>query len=295
MTFVHSSLTPIAIFGKLHQEAHFEELAEFFSLLSKSGFKAAIAPRFYNYLIDKGIPLPDNCYSSDTVPEDTQTLISIGGDGTFLKAAQWLHGREVPILGINTGTLGFLANYSLKDASVLLDGICKGKVKIEPRTVLKIEGDKLPKHIFPYALNEVAILKDETSSMITVHTLIDGFFLADYRADGLVISTPTGSTAYNLSVGGPIVQPTLNCRIISPVAPHSLTMRPLVVDATSPIEAVTTSRAFNYRLSLDGRSFVMRCGTSIIIRTAPFKTAVLHLPDYNFASTLRQKLFWAQH
>lgn len=285
--------TKIAIFGNRHQESHIDELNVFFRALSSMPIEFYIASRFYNYLLDKGISLPSNCFPAEKVENDVAGLMSIGGDGTFLRATQWLHGADIPLLGINTGTLGFLSNYSLADAPVLLEEFLSGKLIVEHRSVLMIESDKLPPHIFPYALNEVAILKDETSSMINIHTSIHGFYLADYSADGLVIATPTGSTAYNLSAGGPIMQPTLDCRLITPIAPHSLTMRPLVVDSDSEIEAVTTSRAQNYRVSLDGRSFVMRCGTRIKVRPAPFKVSVAQRKDCNFASTLRQKLFWA--
>lgn len=293
MSEMSQPVADIAIFGNRHQESHLRGLTDLFGLLAETDFSVAVNSRFYDYLVSKGIELPPNCRMVEEIPASVQALISIGGDGTILRAAQWIGSREIPILCINTGTLGFLSNYTLAEASELLEELRSGDLLVESRSVLKVSGDEIPSHISPYALNEVAILKDETSSMINVHTSLDGYFLADYRADGLLIATPTGSTAYNLSLGGPIVQPTVSCRVISPVAPHSLTMRPLVVDAVSLIEALTTSRAQTYRVSLDGRSFVMKCGSSIRITPAPFKVKLMHRRSYNFASALRKKLYWA--
>lgn len=283
----------IAISGSRHQDAHFPGLRRLFGLLHEAGFKACVQRRFFCYLDDGGMELPPSFRPADEPSPLAEAAISLGGDGTFLRAAQWIADRRIPILGINTGNLGFLAHSSMDDAGTLVDALRERRFITEPRMLLRIEGDQIPGQIWPYALNEIAILKEDTSSMINVRTEIDGYFLADYLADGLLISTPTGSTAYNLSAGGPILQPSLEGRVISPVAPHSLTMRPLVVDAESPITATTTSRALTYRVSLDGRSFVMRCGTSIRITRAPFPVLMLRLPDDNFASTLRQKLHWA--
>ena len=144
-----------------------------------------------------------------------------------------------------------------------------------------------------YALNEVAILKDETSSMIHIHTDLDGIFLADYSADGLIIATPTGSTGYNMSAGGPLLQPVMDAMVITPVAPHSLTQRPLVVSGGSRVTATTESRSSLYRVSVDGSSFTLPEGSTIEICRAPYCLNILTRPDGDFASTLRHKLTWA--
>ena len=283
----------LAICGSRHQDSCLPEISRFFGLLAEEGFSAHIHPRFYSYLTDKGVRRPAGFRSADMQPGGAVAALSLGGDGTFLRAAQWIGDSEIPILGINTGHLGFLAHCSLADASEVASLLASGNFSSSPRMLLKVEGDQVPGHIWPYALNEVAILKEDTSSMINVDTSIDGYFLADYLADGLIIATPTGSTGYNLSVGGPILQPELDCSVISPIAPHSLTMRPLVVGADTTIKATVTSRALTYRVSLDGRSFVMKCGSSITINRAPFCIHALSLPGDNFPSTLRQKLHWA--
>ncbi len=286
------SLT-IAVCGSRHQDSYLESLRNFFVRMAEAGFDACVNRRFYNYLVDKGMRLPACFLPVDSPISTAVAAISIGGDGTFLRTAQWVGGSSIPILGVNTGHLGFLAHYSPDDADAIAGALKAGEFLVEKRMLLKVESPFIPDHIRPFALNEVAILKEDTSSMITVHTEIGGRFLADYLADGLVISTPTGSTGYNLSVGGPILQPTLDCRVISPIAPHSLTMRPLVVDADTVIKATTTSRAHTYRVSLDGRSFVMGCGTAISISRADFSISVLRLTSDLFADTLREKLHWA--
>lgn len=283
----------IAICGSRHQDRCLPDIIRFFSLLAEKGFSAQIHPRFYSYLTDRGVELPDKFLPVAVPSRDAVATLSLGGDGTFLRAAQWTGDSEIPILGINTGHLGFLAHCSLDDAPRVASILASGSFSSSPRMLLKVEGDQVPAHIWPFALNEVAILKEDTSSMINVNTRIDGYFLADYLADGLIIATPTGSTGYNLSVGGPIVQPELDCRVISPIAPHSLTMRPLVVGADAPIKATVTSRALTYRVSLDGRSFVMKCGSAITVSRAPFTVRAVSLPGDNFPSTLRQKLHWA--
>ncbi len=283
----------LAICGSRHQDQFLPDIQRLCNLLADTGFSAQINPRFHSYLTDKGVILPKSFYPAEMPSPQCRAAISLGGDGTFLRAAQWVGTSDIPIVGINTGHLGFLAHYSLEDSMRVANALATNEFSSRPRMLLEVKGQHIPSHIWPFALNEVAILKEDTSSMINVHTRIDGYFLADYLADGLLIATPTGSTGYNLSVGGPIVEPELDCRLISPIAPHSLTMRPLVVGAEAPIQATVTSRALNYRVSLDGRSFVMKCGSSITVSRAPFSIRVASLPDDNFASTLRQKLHWA--
>lgn len=259
-----------------------------------AGISVAIERRFALYLQRNGYSLPETCRLVDTPVDGTTAAISIGGDGTFLRTARWVGQKNIPILGINTGHLGFLAGYTLQEAPSLIDMLIHGTGIIEKRNLLHVESPDIPADIFPYALNEVAILKDDTSSMISVHTELNGTFLADYLADGLLISTPTGSTGYNLSVGGPILQPTLHTVCIAPIAPHTLTLRPIVVAGDSVLRAVTTSRAEHYRVSLDGCSFVMDAGSSITVRMADFCISILRRADTDFATTLRNKLLWGQ-
>lgn len=284
----------IAICGSRHQEGFLDEIAALLRRLSADGVDVCLESRFFHYLESRLPEMPAGLRHSPGIPPEADLVASIGGDGTFLRTARLVADLEIPILGINTGHLGFLANYSLAEAASLGRELCDDDFSVESRSVLRVEAPLFPESVWPYALNEVAILKEDTSSMITVHTELDGYFLADYLADGLIVATPTGSTGYNLSVGGPILQPTLECRVLSPIAPHSLTMRPVVVDAFSAVTATTTSRAHTYRVSLDGRSFVMACGTTIKIVRAPFSVKVLHRRRDDFASTLRHKLLWGR-
>lgn len=286
----------IAIFGNRHQEGNLHDLQKFFVILDSREFRVSIHSRFAAYLNENGVTFGPGVVMTDEFPEAAECVISIGGDGTFLRAAQWVANREIPILGINTGHLGFLASYSLDETEELLSTIAGGMGCIERRALLEVKGDCVPDGFWSYALNEVAVLKAETASMVTVRAEIDGRFLADYLSDGLVISTPTGSTAYNLSVGGPILQPTLGCLVLSPIAPHSLTMRPLVVGGASDIVLSAYSRSKYARVSLDGRSFMMRCGgeDSIRITRAPFSVMLLRRPESTFSDLLRTKLLWGQ-
>lgn len=286
-------LTKIAIFGNEYQDAHIEYISLLLNSLTDAGLQVEIQKDFMAYLSGKGLR-SGSWAQTETPSPDTGAVVSIGGDGTFLHAAEWVADREIPILGVNSGHLGYLANYSPDEAPGLVADLIEGNLEIERRILLKVEGKEIPADIWPYALNEVALLKDDTSSMINVNTEIDGRYLTDYLADGLLISTPTGSTGYNLSAGGPILQPTLGCLLLSPVAPHSLTMRPLAVSSESHIRAITTSRAGCFRLSLDGRSFSMKSGAEIKITKAGFPMLVMRRADDDFAATLRKKLHWGR-
>ena len=285
-------MNTLAIFGNHYQQGHLAGLRNFFANLAAKGFRVYVEHDFAHYLNSVGVDT-DAFFVVEAFPRGVECVVSIGGDGTFLQAAQWVGRRETPILGINTGHLGFLASYSLDDTDELLDVMADGRGRIERRAVIEVVSDAMPDGFWPYALNEVAVLKGDSASMVTVHAEIDGYFLADYMSDGLVVSTPTGSTAYNLSLGGPILQPTLSCLVLSPIAPHSLTMRPLVVSGGSCIVLTPKSRVRECRVSLDGRSFMVSSGDSLMLKEAPFKVCVVRRPNGNFSALLRNKLGWA--
>lgn len=282
----------IAVFGNKHQEAHIKELSTLFDLLSRHNVWVEMEESFYRYL----------CSVMDTPPEINDLItddsfnaaiaLSIGGDGTFLRTAQRVGDKEIPILGINTGHLGYLADVKVDEINHKLQNLLEGKYNVEPRTMIAVTSTYAPLEIWQYALNEVAILKEDTSSMIEMEATIDKSRLATYLADGLIISTPTGSTGYNLSVGGPIVAPSAPVWVISPVAAHSLTMRPLIVSDDSVISVTTRSRTETYRISLDGRSQILPVGTTVEIHRAPFVTRVIQRLDHQFTDTLRSKLLW---
>lgn len=285
----------VAVFGHRHQQPHLPALASFLGMLAAGGLRLTFESSFARHLADEGVSLPTGSETADSFPATARLLVSVGGDGTLLRAARWNGRTETPILGINTGHLGFLAAYTLDETEALRkalfdpDGLC-----VERRSMLQAQCPGMPDSIYPFALNEVAILKDDTASMITVHTEADGALLADYLVDGLILSTPTGSTAYNLSVGGPIIQPTLGCMVLSPVAPHTLTLRPVVISGDTEVCCRVSSRSGNCRVSLDGDSFVVSDGASLTVRRAPFGVRIVRRPGEDFATTLRQKLLWGR-
>ncbi|MDE7438646.1 MAG: NAD(+)/NADH kinase [Muribaculaceae bacterium] len=285
----------ISIYGNRQQEGYLPLLSRFFVRLLERGFEVSMASGFAASLRDQSVALPAEILVAEELPDDAECVVSIGGDGTFLRAAQWVGKREVPILGINTGHLGFLASYSLDQMEELMDVVADNTATYERRMVLQVSCASMPEDFWPYALNEVSLLRGETASMVTVHAEVNGHFLADYMADGLVVATPTGSTAYNLSVGGPIMEPTLQCLVLSPIAPHSLTMRPLVIDGGSVVTLHADSRIDNSRVSLDGRYYnIPSDGSALEIRKADFEVVVMRRPNSQFARLLRNKLLWGQ-
>ncbi len=287
----------IAIFGKRRQSPEdIQSISELFDLLSRRDVFTVVQRHFFDAVVkDLGsVPPVDDVFEDDDFTADI--AISIGGDGTFLRTARWVGTKEVPIVGINTGHLGFLAEESLRDAPDVVDKLLAGEYFTEDRSLLEVRtignGMRHPVGGWPYALNEVAIIRRGNASMVSVHTFLDDMEVASYQGDGLIISTPTGSTAYNLSVGGPIVQPTAPCLVLSPIAPHSLTMRPLVVSDCHEIKASVESRVDTYRVTLDGRALILPTDVAISVRKAPFVVKVIHRRGRTFVDTLSSKLLW---
>lgn len=281
----------LAVSGNRYQQGHLRLLARMLRRLSEMGFALAIHTDFHDYLTSAGVTLPDGTSRVDSIPTAAEAAVSVGGDGTFLHTARWVGAHAIPVVGINTGHLGYLAHFSTDDIDTLAIALRDKTLRSEPRALLMLTADGHPDP--RYALNEIAILKDETSSMIVVNTEIDGSFLAQYRADGLLIATATGSTGYNMSAGGPLLQPGLDVMLLTPVAPHSLTLRPLVISGRARVHALTTTRSGQYRVSVDGSSFILPSGSAITVSRAPFGIHVLIRPETTFADTLRHKLGWA--
>ncbi len=232
--------------------------------------------------------LPESAFAvtpSESIVADL--AISIGGDGTFLRTAQWAAPSLVPILGINAGHLGYLAGFT-PESFLAID---VDSLRVEERMMLRVETSApLPADFVPFAVNEVALLRKDTASMISVSARLDGHDLTTYRGDGLIVSTPTGSTGYNLSAGGPIIEPTAPVMVISPVAPHALAMRPLVVGADTCVSLQADSRADGCLLSLDSRLLNIPVGSRVQITRAPFPLRLVEPLSANFIHTLRTKL-----
>lgn len=252
----------------------------FFQLLEKRTFK-------YNNKTIKTIK------SIDEVQQNIDYIICFGGDGTILDAATLVKNTEIPIVGINTGRLGFLATISRNEISTLMHYLTNKKYQLSNRTLLEIraEDTNLP---FPYALNEISVSSKENSSMINIQVLLNNEYLNTYWADGLIISTPTGSTGYSLSCGGPIVMPNSNNFIITPIAPHNLNVRPLIVSDNNIIKLkiIDPNNSRKFLLSMDSRNEYLRKGTCITIKKANYNIKLLELLSANYSQTIREKLLW---
>ena len=281
-----------AIFGNTYQAKKSSHAKELFRLLEKHRAELYICRDFYHFLTnDLKLEIKDaTLFDGDHFEADM--IISIGGDGTFLKAAGRVGRKNIPILGINTGRLGFLADVSPEEMEETFNEIHKGQYNVEERSVLQLSSNKKKMEILLYALNDIAILKRDSSSMITIHTSINDAYLATYQADGLIIATPTGSTAYSLSVGGPIIVPHSNTIAITPVAPHSLNIRPIVIRDDWKITLDVESRSHNFLVSIDGSSESFTENDRITINRADYTIKVVKRLNHVFFDTLRSKMMW---
>lgn len=290
----HTPRRRVGVYGHLHQDGLRSRIGRLLERMASDGILPVVYAPFARYLESGGVALPQCCERTADDGPDVESVVSIGGDGTFLQASRWLAGREAAILGVNTGHLGYLASFSLDHIGRICEALRGHRCRRERRQALQLSCEGLPEDFWPYALNDVAVLKADTALMIWVQARLDGSYLADFQGDGLILSTPTGSTGYNLSVGGPILEPSLPCMVISPVATHSLTVRPLVVSAESEVELVVSGRSDTFRVSVDGRSFRLPCGTPLRIRRAPHEVVLLVPDTEDFAATLRSKLLWGR-
>ncbi|MAZ97046.1 MAG: NAD kinase [Flavobacteriales bacterium] len=225
---------------------------------------------------------------------DPDFLISLGGDGTILEATVLIQSKDIPILGVNMGRLGFLANVAKSNVESSLDALFTGRFQLDFRTLLQVKTscNKLLKPNF--ALNEITIARKETTSMITVHTYLNGNYLNSYWADGLIVSTPTGSTGYSLSCGGPIIMPNSDNFVLTPIAPHNLTMRPFVINDSNTLRMQVESRENEFLASLDSRMHSFTSDTELLIQKADFRIALVQTELQDFPSTMRNKLSWGR-
>lgn len=282
----------LALFGNVYQAKKSSSVQQLIQLLKKHQAKLFVETEFYNYLT-KTLQIdlqPDGLIDYNNF--NTDVAISMGGDGTFLETARRVGNKEIPILGINTGRLGFLADISQQEMEAALNDFFNGNYKIEERSLIQVQSEEAPLKGYPYALNEVAVLKRDNSSMISIRVEINGEYLTTYQADGLIINTPTGSTGYALSVGGPIIMPQAGIFGITPVAPHSLNMRPLTLKDEAEITLEVESRSHNFLVAIDGRSESCREGTRLTLKKAPYRIKVFQRKEHSFFNTLRNKLMW---
>lgn len=223
-------------------------------------------------------------------------MISIGGDGTFLRTIEYVRRLNIPVMGINTGNLGFLATIKKDNLDQAVEKIYKKKFKIENRSLIKVNSEAigLPKSFFPYALNEISVVRKDTTSMINIKTSLDGNHLNSYWADGLIIATPTGSTGYSLSCGGPVISPSSNSLVLTPISPHNLNARPLVISDQTKIELSVSGREDNHLLSIDSKIFTVKNQTNIVVEKPSFDFMIAHFSNNNFYKTLKEKLLWGK-
>lgn len=288
----------IVLFGNLYDDKSDEYEEQFYAISLKikaHNIDLYLPGLFFNTLsstLKKKIKSFITVFDTDFPAVDL--AFSIGGDGTFLRTANAVAQHKIPILGINTGRLGFLADIKFDDLDETLDEIFQNNYRIEMRMLLKTAtlNNDSGEDFVSYSLNEVAILKQDTSSMLTIHAFIDDEYLTSYQADGVVVATPTGSTAYSLSIGGPIMVPTAPNIILTAVAPHSLNSRPLVVDSNSKIKLKVESRSSKYLVALDGESQTLNVDTMLEISKADYAQPVVKRTGHTFFETLRNKLMW---
>ena len=232
----------------------------------------------------------------DDLDKSFDLFISIGGDGTFLRSIEFVRNLNLPIIGINTGRLGFLASTKKENLEKSLTKIFKKKFNVEKRSILKVSSENkcIPVNSFPYALNEISVVRKDTTSMINVKTSLDGTYVNSYWSDGLIVSTPTGSTGYSLSCGGPVISPSSNSFVLTPISPHNLNARPLVISDSTKIEISVSGREEFHLLSIDAKIFTIKNETKIFVEKSNFDIQVASINNYNFYKTLKDKLLWGK-
>lgn len=281
-----------ALFGKAFQDKKADTTIQVISFLHAHGCRVLVHKPFYDYLTQTlGLTVSaDEVFSSPDFRADY--ALSIGGDGTYLRAAMMVGAKPIPIMGINTGRLGFLAEVLPSEVNDALGELISGQTLIEEHSVIQVEADGGAISGCPYALNDIAVLKRDNAAMISVRACVSGEYLVTYQADGVIVATPTGSTAYNLSNGGPILMPNDRNLCITPVAPHSLNIRPIVVSDEAVIRLNVESRSHNFLVAIDGRSEKVADGVTLTISRAPHTVKMVKRSGRRYFSTLREKLMW---
>lgn len=288
----------IAVYGQYYKDNTKEIITDLLQVLHSHKAEIIFEIKFYHALRENG--LINTSFATFTTHEELNAgfdmFISIGGDGTMLRAATYVRDKNIPILGINAGRLGFLATVQQENIADLVPLIFTGDYKISSRTLLSLnyKGKEGELGELDYALNEITVSRKDTTSMITIETKLNGDYLNSYWADGLIISTPTGSTGYSLSCGGPILMPGVNSLVITPIAPHNLSARPLVIPNDTDIQLRVSSREEQHLVSLDSRIVSIDVETIICIKKADFKINLVEFPQEKFLSTLRKKLLWGE-
>lgn len=288
----------IAIFGQYYQNNTHSIVEKVVAFLEQKNIEICFYSVFYHKLIENNVELSSfNTFNSyECLNNNFDYLISIGGDGTILRAATFVRDSNIPIIGINAGRLGFLATIQEENIENLLNRVLVHDFSISKRTLVSLQStpENIDLEDINFALNEITVSRKDTTSMITIETYINNEYLNSYWADGLIISTPTGSTGYSLSCGGPVIMPTSNCFVITPIAPHNLTARPLIIPDNSELTLKIKGREEQYLVSLDSRIASVSNETTLTIKKTNFFISIVEFPEEGFLRTIRKKLLWGE-
>ena len=285
----------IAVYGPEFNERSHSAIAALFAYLGSKSAEVFVDAHFFNSILEhSSINIKAYTLGTFTDLDDSfDLMISVGGDGTILRAITHVKDLDIPIVGINTGRLGFLATIKRDDIVGALDQIFEGKYRISKRSLLSVTTNQKESNFeLDFALNEVTVSRKNTTSMISIETWLDDEYLNSYWADGLIISTPTGSTGYSMSCGGPVIMPESDSLVITPIAPHNLNARPLVISAKHKIRLNVSGREHEYLVSLDSRINSLDNSIGITIKKAAFDIRMIELEAGTFIQTLRKKLLW---
>ncbi len=284
----------IAIYGRQFNSSVVPFLQHIFDCLAARQIETVIYDKFNQFIADK-IKLntaPDTFSSAEDLKGQVDMLFSLGGDGTMLDTVTLIRDSNIPVLGINFGRLGFLASINKDDIEAAIESLIQKNYTLDKRSLLNIESAFNPFGTDNFALNDITFHKRDTSAMIIIHAYLNNEFLNSYWADGLIVATPTGSTAYSLSCGGPIVFPNSGNIVVTPIAPHNLNVRPIVLSDHNELSFEIEGRSSKYRLSCDSRTEVVDTSVKTVIRKADFQINLVRLNNENYLSTLRNKLLW---
>jgi len=288
----------VAIYGQYYQNSTEPIIRDIFVFFNENKVEMVIEAAFLKLLYEKEIVKKEykTFHSYEELDNSVDIMISIGGDGTILRAATLVRDSGIPILGINAGRLGFLAMVQKDEIAEFLQLIIEKKYTISERSLISLSGTPDIPEIsdLNFAMNEISVSRKDTTSMITIETYLNEEFLNSYWADGLIVSTPTGSTGYSLSCGGPILTPNVSSLVITPIAPHNLNARPLVIPDDTVIQLKITGREEQYLVSLDSRIATVKNESVLTIRKTPFKIKMVEIQEETFLKTLRNKLLWGE-
>lgn len=282
----------LAIYGKTLNPAYLPLAQELFDYLQQKNMRYVVEHKFYTLLLQTGLRLQADVFTDfGTIKDAVEVVLSMGGDGTILESVVMVKECQIPVLGINFGRLGFLASLGKDQIHEAVDAVERGAYMVEKRSLIALECNK-PLFEDSFALNDMTIQRRDQSSMITVNAYLNGELLNTYWADGLIIATPTGSTGYSLSCGGPIIYPTSGNFVITPVAPHNLNVRPMVVNDDAILSFEVTGRGDSFLCTLDSRAKAIDSSFQLAVKKAPFHAHIIRLTDQSFLTALKTKLNW---